>query len=499
MSRSEIVETVTGATLEQIRAARDRATGDLVELRLDYLARPEIPGALEGRSKPVIVTIRPTREGGRFDGPEEVRLGLLAEAIRLGAEYVDLEWTADRSGLPAPGGTRIVLSHHDFAGMPADLDGQIRQMLGAGAAIVKMAVTPARLADCVRLREAMRVDQPHIAIVMGPQGQVSRLCPWLFGSCWTYGGAAAPGQLSVAELQQVYRVQQGTVATALYGVAGAPLVHSASPAMHNAALQACGLDAIYVPFETADADDLLAVSEAFGVQGLSVTAPLKEATFARAAETDDLSRRIGALNTLRPCPGGGWQGRNFDVAGFLAPFETRGRALDGLRAVVLGAGGSARMAVFALASRGARVAVSARRDERAGALAHELGAAVAGFPPEPGWDLLVNTTPSGTWPRVGECPIPADRVRGGCVYDLIYNPPETALLETARAAGAETIGGLEMLVAQACLQFEWWTGRPAPAEAMRAAAAAFVEQTGSAETGSAETRSAETRSAEGRA
>jgi 3-dehydroquinate dehydratase/shikimate dehydrogenase len=346
-------------------------------------------------------------------------------------------------------------------------------MLATRADIVKIAITPGRLSDCVVLRDAMRIGRPHVAIAMGPQGQLTRLCPWLFESCWTYGGTAAPGQCSAADLRQVYRVQERSSSTAIYGVAGAPLAHSASPAMHNPAFQACGIDAVYVPFETADAGELLAVADAFGARGFSVTAPLKETTFARTPAVDDLSRRIGAINTLRR-DDGGWAGRNFDVAGFLSPFDRRGRNLAGTRAVVLGAGGAARTAIWALTSRGARVAVSARREDRAAALAAEFGIAVVAWPPAPDWDLLVNTTPVGTWPRVADCPIPADRVRGGCVYDLIYNPAETALLAAARAAGAEAIGGLEMLVGQACQQFEWWTGQPAPAPVVEAAAAAFV-------------------------
>jgi shikimate 5-dehydrogenase len=98
------------------------------------------------------------------------------------------------------------------------------------------------------------------------------------------------------------------------------------------------------------------------------------------------------------------------------------------------------------------------------------------WPPRTGWDLLVNTTPVGTWPRVDEAPIDRAAVAGGTVYDLVYNPRETTLLTWAREAGAETIGGLDMLVGQACLQFEWWTGREAPADVMAAAAEAFIQE-----------------------
>jgi shikimate 5-dehydrogenase len=172
--------------------------------------------------------------------------------------------------------------------------------------------------------------------------------------------------------------------------------------------------------------------------------------------------------------GNGLAGRNFDVAGFLSPFERRHEDLAGKRCVVLGAGGAARTALWALQSKGALVEVSARREDRARELAGEFGAAVSAWPPAPGWDLLVNTTPVGTWPEVDAVPLEADAVRGRAVYDLIYNPEETALLRVAHQAGAETIGGLEMLVGQACLQFEWWTGRTAPRDVMVEAARRFL-------------------------
>ncbi len=240
-------------------------------------------------------------------------------------------------------------------------------------------------------------------------------------------------------------------------------------------LCALGLDAVYVPFETAEAEELLEVAAAFGVRGLSVTAPLKESVFADVPTSDALAQAIGALNTLKRSTDA-WEGRNFDVAGLLAPLDARGVDLRGRRVVVLGAGGAARMAVWALQSRGAVVEIAARRSDRSGSVAAEFGAAPSAWPPAPGWDLLVNTTPVGTWPHVDESPLERDAIRGRLVYDLIYNPEETTLLRWAREAGAETIGGLEMLVGQACLQFEWWTGERADPQVMTEAARRFIGQ-----------------------
>lgn len=473
---SAVVDVVTASSMAELMAGRDAAVGDIVELRLDWVTDIDVAAALAGRRKPVIVTCRAKWEGGRFEGDEETRLRMLAQAIELGAEYVDVEWKADRRSLPKNPRTTIVLSHHDFAGMPADLPALVRAMAAEQAGIVKVAVMPQRLRDCVVLRDAMRIDAPHVAIAMGPLGQMTRVAPGLLGSLWTYAGASAPGQTTVADLIDVYRVGRQTESTRLYAVAGTPLAHSASPAMHNAAFAALGIDAVYVTLETGDAAELLDVGEAFGLRGASVTAPLKTGVFARVPAHDDLAAKTGALNTLRR-GAEGWEGRNYDVAGFLSPFERRQIPLRGQRCVVVGAGGAARTALWALQAHGARVEIAARREDRARELAAEFKADVATWPPAPGWDLLVNTTPVGTWPATDAMPMPleADALRGRIVYDLIYNPEDTRLLQVARTQGAETIGGLEMLVGQACLQFEWWTGQTAPRDVMMAAARRFLE------------------------
>jgi 3-dehydroquinate dehydratase/shikimate dehydrogenase len=470
-----VCETVTASRLEELRAARDRdPMADLVELRLDGVRDLDVAGALAGRTRSVIVTCRPVWEGGRFDGSEEERLAILGEAIRLGAEYVDVEWRADRSRLPTNERTRIVISTHDFEGVPADLASRVRAMCGQGAPIVKVAVTARRLRDCLAVKRAMAGVDAHVAIAMGTAGQLTRVWPAWFGSRWTYGGRAAPGQLSVRVLVERYRVRRTSVATAGYGIVGCPLAHSASPAMHNAAFAAAGLDAVYVPLETPDPAEALEVADAMAMAGASVTAPLKEALCERVAPAGTLSKALGAVNTLRRGDRG-WEGENFDAAAFLEPLAKRGEQLTGRAAVVLGAGGAARAVAWALKTGGARVAVAARRREQAERLAGALGIEVADWPPRPGWDLLVNATPVGTWPDEAAAPIDRDRLTGRLVCDLVYNPRETTLMKWARAAGAAAIGGLEMLVSQACRQFEWWTGRPAPVEAIERAAREFIE------------------------
>jgi shikimate 5-dehydrogenase len=146
-------------------------------------------------------------------------------------------------------------------------------------------------------------------------------------------------------------------------------------------------------------------------------------------------------------------------------------SLQGARAAILGAGGAARAVAVALASAGATVSVHARRTAQARDVAGIVGGVAAGLPPAPGsWDVLVNATPIGMAPHVDDTPWPRAVLDGRLVYDLVYNPPETRLLREAAAAGCVTIGGLDMLVAQAQEQAEWWTGTRPPADLMREAA-----------------------------
>jgi 3-dehydroquinate dehydratase / shikimate dehydrogenase len=495
MTKPRLCVAVTADSTTTLRERRDAASrvADLVELRLDGVRDIDIAGALAGRRVPVIVTCRPRREGGAFDGPEEQRLAFLAEAVRQGADYVDVEWSsAFGSILALRGGRGVVLSHHDFDGVPPDLAGKWRGMRATGAEVVKLAVMARTLCDTLPLLElaaegrlaslpgapALQSGSGEpggaVLLAMGLPGLASRVLAARFGSRWTYAGqAVAPGQMPAEQMIDEFRFHHVTAATRVFGVVGNPIGHSLSPAIHNAAFDETGEDAVFLPLEAASAQDFRRFAEAVGLAGAAVTAPFKQALAEGAGrDEDDPARSLGVINTLMRS-GAGWQARNSDVAGFLAPLDERGLSLQGRRAAIVGAGGSARSVAMALAGRGARVTVHGRDHHRAlqAAAAAPGAAASDALPVSGGWDLLVNATPVGTWPRVEETPVPAEAlVGGGLVYDLVYNPARTRLLADAAAAGCEVIGGLEMLVAQATRQFEWWTGRAAPLEVMRRAA-----------------------------
>ena len=478
MAEQRLCVTVTAPTMADLRRARDAVVdADLVELRLDSVRDPDVSAALENRRRPVLITCRPTWEGGSFAGSEEERRRLLRDALAAGAEHVDIEARAGFDDLlSAPNRSRIVWSAHDFEGVPADLDARVRSMMATGVDTVKVAVKTARLADCVTLLEvASRLHdasdrQSLVLLGLGEHGAITRVLPSRFHSRWTYAGTLADvGQITPAALLNGYRFRDLGPETMLYGIAGSPVAHSVSPAMHNAAFQAAGLDGVYLPLPAVDVDDFVAFARAFGLRGASVTIPHKIAIRDRIDETSELAARIGAVNAIR-VDGSKWLGDNTDAAGFLEPLRDR-LPLTGVRAALLGAGGAARGVAIALATSGARVSVHARRPEQAAEVAALVSGSVGAWPPaRGGWDLLVNCTPNGMHPDVERTPLDAEHLGPGTVYDLVYNPQTTRLLKEADCAGCATIGGLGMLVGQAQQAFEWWTGVRPSAAIMRAAA-----------------------------
>jgi 3-dehydroquinate dehydratase/shikimate dehydrogenase len=471
--RPLVCATVTGRTTAELRARRDAVQGaDLVEVRLDSVDRPDVDGALAGRTLPAVVTCRRQEDGGWFPGGEQARRALLSAALDRGAEYVDLEWGRGFDELVrARRGRNIVLSLHDFTGCPSDLDARVDAMAALEPAVIKVAVTVSRLADCARLGAiAARLPGRRMALIaMGEAGVATRILPARFGSCWTYAGAGvAPGQVDLERLHGEFRFRRIGPGTALYGIAGRPVAHSVSPAMHNAAFEQLGLDAVYIPLAAADVDDLFEGARVLGVAGASITAPFKVDAMKALASVDDDARQTGAVNTLVRTAGG-WRGCNTDPEGFLA--GCAGLALAGRRVAVLGTGGAARAVALAARREGASVVCYGRDRARAEALGAELGVGAGRRPVAPGsWDLLVNATPVGTHPDGERSAFPESTYGGEAAYDLVYNPPRTRFLRDAAAGGCRTIGGLDMLVAQAARQIERWTGqRPDPGP-MRAAA-----------------------------
>lgn len=467
----------------------------MVELRVDLLKPAERnPGAVrqwwwswktENPDLAAVLTIRRTRDLGRWEGDEAQRVFLLEELMEaVRPEYVDLE--LDRRGIAAwdritlkvraLGGV-VVRSHHEARETPPELPQLMARLAAEPREIPKLAVQmhgPGDLTAMIAAAQEFRQRLPGrkaLWIGMGADGMVTRAFPARLGSAWTYGAdvedagggdaGVAPGQIDTRTLHDLYRAHRAAADWQLFAVVGNPVAHSRSPEYHNRVFATLDVPALYVPVRIPDGARLREIAHALQLMGISVTVPHKEAALDMARRegtpVSDTLARVGAANTLVRTSEG-WRAENTDIPGFLAPLEAHNLAAGaGTRAAVIGAGGAARAVVAALAERSVEVFLFNRTPTRGETLLEGLGLPrERAFPlsalsehRDP-FDLVVQTTPVG---MSGDDPAPGYRFRGTeVVYDIIYTPPRTPLLERAAAAGCVTIGGQAMFDTQAELQ-----------------------------------------------
>ncbi|MEX0718893.1 MAG: shikimate dehydrogenase [Planctomycetaceae bacterium] len=478
-----------GRTRHKMVVAEHRALAErgaeLVELRLDWLSRqPDLTRLLKERPTPVIATCRRQIDRGRWRGSEPQRQTLLREAIVAGVEYVDLE--GDIAGqIPRYGKTKRIVSHHDFDETPRNLEAIHARLADKDADIVKLVTMANSPGDGVRMLELVaEAEVPTIGFCMGELGIPSRILCGRYGAPFTYATftrerVLAPGQLTFDEMRTLYRYDSITKDTQLFGVLGDPIGHSLSPLVHNAAFSHEKLDAVYVPIRVPP-DALAATLDEFGrlgFRGYSVTIPHKEAVLERFGRPDDPAWEIGAANTLYLDGEGEWQVMNTDYEAALDSIrlgldpDDEGE-LEGKKALVLGAGGAARAVVLGLVRNGVQVTIANRRGERAAKLAEQFRCKQVQWENRTTVhaDILVNCTPLGMHPNVDDTPFDKNAfLEDMLVFDMVYNPESTLLLKEARERGCRTVSGIEMFVRQGAVQFERFTARDAPLDAMRAA------------------------------
>lgn len=478
-------------------AAGARFRARTVELRLDYLRSDRERTALlrwvssrRGTLPTLIATCRTLRGGGEFGGSREAELAILGRAARAGCRWCDVEietagtlqLAALRKAL-AP--AKVLISAHDFRGLPGDLARLPARLKRRGADAVKIAATCSSLREVRRLLATVRGRHDVVVIPMGDAGEAGRILALRAGSALAYASlarATAPGQLSLGAMQQVYRLNRrfgrsargASRRTRVYGVIGDPIGHSLSPLMHNAAFAARGMDAVYLPFRVRRMEDFIEAVRGFGMSGFSVTLPHKERVLEYLDGCDPLAAEIGAVNTVEVRGGGRLYGYNTDYAGVLQAIE-RHVPLAASRVLLVGAGGSARAAAFALGKKGADVVIWARRAAKARALARAAGGEAIDRSALRGekFDAIVNCTPVGMYPGGGS-PLQAAELNARVVMDLIYRPRKTELLKRAERRGMAVISGVEMFLEQGAAQWEIWTGRRAPRDVMRRAVASAL-------------------------
>jgi 3-dehydroquinate dehydratase/shikimate dehydrogenase len=451
-----------------------------MEFRLDYLANPaaglpKLKHFLDLHPEAtVIATCRRAVNGGKFKGSAAAQLEILTKAAATGFQLVDIEIQSAqilKAGELAQLKDRVgvILSFHDFKATKK-LEETFAEIKRYPADFYKVVSTATTLHDNVAM---MKFVQAHAAqfemvgLCMGEQGIISRVLGVRAGTIFTFASATrgeetAPGQVTAGELRDTYRIEMVDAATQVYGVVGDPVGHSLSPIMMNTAFRRETVNAVFLALHAKTLKDLMSCVQEIPIRGLSVTIPYKQEMVAALANSDPLTRQIGACNTVVRAQDGKLYGFNTDVAGVVVPLEQR-LALTGAKILVVGAGGAARAAVFGLKNKGAEVFITNRTAEKGQALARQAKAKYMkrADVAKSSFDVILNATPVGMGSNK-QSPLEEKELNTKFLFDLVYNPAETKLVKMAKAKNIQVIPGLEMLVQQGARQFEIWTGKPAP-------------------------------------
>ena len=478
---------IIGATPAEMleKAAAVVKETPFLEFRLDYLekpllALPKLKHFLsDNTAVTAIATCRRAANGGKFSGNLAAEMEILSKAGTSGFHIVDLELESAESLKKGElqklreTGIALIISHHDFAATK-DLDGIFKRIEPFQPDFIKIVPTAKSLTDNVTLMRFIERMDDHsniVGICMGDAGIISRVLGLRAGSAFTFAAATAgeetgPGQIAARTLIETYRIDQVDAATKVYGVAGNPIRSSLSPIMMNTAFRRETVNAVYLALQANKLADLLKLVHEIPIQGLSVTMPLKQEIMAHLEKTDPLSAKIGACNTVLR-QDGKLYGFNTDVAGITGPIEKR-MSLRGAKALVLGAGGAARAAVFGMRDKGAEVFILNRTAETAQKLAKQSGSKMIKKDAlsKTTFDIIVNATPVGMAGIKSTPILEAADLNTKLVFDLVYNPLETPLLRLARQHSIPIITGIEMFVQQGARQFEIFTGKAAPEEEM---------------------------------
>lgn len=502
-----VTERTQCAALRSAAAAAQAA--DAVELRMDIIEDGDLPRLIDAarRAAPrvrIVVTCRRKDERAVPDGVQpsremtkKAKMALLEQAIALEADFVDIELAEGVRAIGRlqslirrrQGKTQVIVSWHDTAKTPSLA--KLREIFAAcvrtGADVVKIVPTARRADDNLKvlalIRHARWRGVRIIAMCMGEAGQQSRVLAPLRGSFLAFavlpsGRKSAPGQLSVSTMRGLERLLQDGLSGIrprfspggpAFVLLGNPVAHSLSPLMHNEALAAMGIDGHYSAFCVTDPAAAVAGIRGLNIRGASVTLPFKTAV---AGCLDGLSAdaaALGAVNTIVN-ERGRLIGHNTDWVGLLQALR-EGTDIAGQTFVILGAGGTARAAVYGIKKEGGRPVIVNRTPEKGRLLAAAFDCPC--YPPEALGKIraraLINTTPVGMTPRIHESPVPAKTLAHfPVVMDVIYNPLATRLLKDAKAQGCRIVSGLEMFVRQGAAQLKLWTGREAPLALMRA-------------------------------
>ncbi len=481
--------------IEQIKRADILA--DVIEIRFDCLNEDGFeqivysPTELQNYRGITLTTFRPSEEGGKKNLSYKDREEFWIDSpIFEFTDWADLENDFSENKINMIWGKvfkKIIKSKHFFNQSPENLIETYKSLLQEEPDVVKIAVQTDDITDAIPiwklLERAKSENRQIIPIAMGEGGKWTRILGLAHGAFMTYaaldaGRETAPGQVSARDLVEVYRAKELDETTEVYGILGSNTSVSMSPYMHNAAFKFYGLNSVFVPLQTHDLDEFIrrmvkpeTREIELNFKGFSVTIPHKQSIIKHLDFIDETAKSIGAVNTVKIIDGK-LHGYNTDAQGFIEPLLNSYGDLNGAKVAILGAGGAARACVYALKQSGAEVTIFARDIKKAESLAEDFKFQISNFKSEgedySEFDILVNTTPLGMKGKdEGVTPVSAEQLKGlHLVYDLVYTPFKTQLMNEADIAEVPKIGGLAMLIAQAMEQQKIWTRKDAPMKEM---------------------------------
>ena len=488
MNSGKICVSVCAQTADELiaKVRTAAALADVVEVRFDCLAPSELLSAMtsirpDQFTIPLIAALMPVDQGGKRQMTMRERVEFW-QALPAG-------WWADEPGVYETN-CRIA-SYHEVDGEPKDPVSLYRFLQAMPADVIKIAFASGDASDGITVWKLMAQPHAFVPIAMGEAGKWTRILGLAHGAYMTYaaldaGEETAAGQLTVDDVQRVYRVKDLDRSTQVYGVIGDPVSSSFSPLIHNAAFASLGINSVFIPLQVKNLDAFICrmVSAEtreldLNFAGFAVTMPHKVKVMKYLDHIDEDAVRVGAVNTIK-IEADKSIGYNTDVEGCLEPLKARYGELSDAKVLVIGAGGAARACIAGLQDEGAEVTVAARDETKAKVLSDDLAVRVIPLSQVKGqspkieghpFDIIVNATPVGmAGPLADDTPLTAPQLAGvKFVFDLVTRIDKTPLMIEAEAAGVPSIGGAEMLLTQAAKQFEIWTGRQAPVDIMRGA------------------------------
>ena len=488
---------------------------DFIELRMDLIADgnlDDLIGAIRNTagSIKIIVTCRKKEEalsanelpGARsiMKGKEIGKMDLLKKAIEMKADFVDIELTEGQATISElrnycaklGGVTGIIVSYHNIKKTPSltKLKEIFQKCLGTGAAVVKIVTFAKSAEDNLKVLSMIPYAQKHsqeiIAMCMGDEGRISRVVAPFLGAYLSFAvldqrAQSAPGQLTMRQMRQINNLIQGNCLPNKldavlssghdlqnYILLGNPVAQSLSPLMHNAALKEMGIDGRYSAFCVSDLEAALQGIKGMNISGASVTIPYKVSVMEYLDEIHDDALKIGAVNTIVN-NNGRLMGYNTDWLGLMLTLKELMPVKD-QTFVIIGAGGTARAAVYGIMKEGGLPIIVNRTMARGKVISDEFNCQFYSLADlaKIKADCLINTTPVGMYPHTDQSPVGASLLAEyKYVIDVIYNPLKTRLLLDAEKHGCRIVSGLDMFVHQGALQIKLWTGKEPSRELMK--------------------------------